>query len=90
LTTRRHVGIGVSYVRGRMHADPVRTRELVGEVVDAALVVALEMLMAARDRMSDLVVSGYGVDPDGFYAEVVRLVDLRLRSIGYLGAEGPA
>jgi hypothetical protein len=34
--------------------------------------------------MTDLVRSGYGVDPEGFYAEVMRLVQIRLRSIGYL------
>ena len=34
--------------------------------------------------MTDLVVAGYGVDPEGFYAEVMRLIDLRLRSIGYI------
>jgi len=81
----RHIGIGVSYLRGRMQTDPERTRRLVGEVIDDMLAVATELLATAKDSMSDLVISGYGVDPEGFYAEVMRLVDLRLRSIGFIG-----
>lgn len=81
----RHIGIGVSYLRARMQADPEHTRALVGEVIDDLLIVAAELLETAKDGMSDLVVSGYGVDPEGFYAEVMRLVDLRLRSIGFIG-----
>ncbi len=81
----RHIGIGVSHLRGRMQTDPERTRRLVGEVIDDMLAVATELLATAKDSMSDLVISGYGVDPEGFYAEVMRLVDLRLRSIGFIG-----
>ena len=80
----RHIGIGVSYLRRRMQADPERTRALVGAVMDDMFVVANQMLETANSGMADLVVSGYGVDPQGFYAEVMRLVDLRLRSIGYI------
>jgi len=81
----RHIGIGVSYLRGQMQTDPEHTRRLVGEVIDDMLAVATELLATAKDSMSDLVISGYGVDPEGFYAEVMRLVDLRLRSIGFIG-----
>ena len=80
----RHIGIGVSYLRRRMQADPERTRALVGAVMDDMFAVANQMLETANSGMADLVVSGYGVDPQGFYAEVMRLVDLRLRSIGYI------
>ena len=80
----RHIGIGVSYLRRRMQADPERTRALVGAVMDDMLAVANQMLETANSGMADLVVSGYGVDPQAFYAEVMRLVDLRLRSIGYI------
>jgi ribonucleotide reductase beta subunit family protein with ferritin-like domain len=80
----RHIGIGVSYLRRRMEADPERTRALVGAVMDDMFVVADQMLETANSGMADLVVSGYGVDPQGFYAEVMRLVDLRLRSIGFI------
>jgi ribonucleotide reductase beta subunit family protein with ferritin-like domain len=80
----RHIGIGVSYLRRRMDAEPARTRALVGEVIDDLLAVAAEMLETANAGMADLVVSGYGVDPEDFYAEVMRLVNLRLRSIGFI------
>ena len=88
----RHIGIGVSYLRNCMDADPLRTRALVGEVIDDALLVATELLETATEDISDLVISGYGVDPDGFYQEVMRLLHLRLRSIGYLeaGSQKPA
>jgi len=82
----RHIGIGVSYLRQRMEVDPGRTRGLIDEVVEDAMRVAGEMLETANASMGDLVVTGYGVDPAGFYAEVMRLVQLRLRSIGYLDA----
>jgi hypothetical protein len=68
-----------------MQTDPEHTRLLVAEVIDDMLAIATELLATAKDSMSDLVISGYGVDPEGFYAEVMRLVDLRLRSIGFIG-----
>jgi len=80
----RHIGIGVSYLRRRMDAEPTHTRALVGEVINDLLAVAAEMLETAKAGMADLVVSGYGVDPEGFYAEVMRLVNVRLRSIGFI------
>lgn len=80
----RHIGIGVSYLRGRMESDPERSRGLIEEVLDDLLSVVDELLATAEAGMSDLVASGYGVDPAGFHAEVIRLVALRLRSIGFL------
>ncbi|HEY5294153.1 MAG TPA: hypothetical protein VIJ70_01595 [Gaiellaceae bacterium] len=53
-------------------------------MIDDLLRVAAELLETANNGMSDLVVTGYGVNPEGFYAEVMRLVNLRLRSIGFL------
>ena len=80
----RHIGIGVSYLRRCMQEDPDRTRALVGEVMGELFALADVLLETAKDSMEGLVQSGYGVDPDGFYAEVMRLVDLRLRSIGFI------
>ena len=80
----RHIGIGVSYLRRCMQADPDRTRALVAEVMTELLTLADELLATAKTGMATLVESGYGVDPEGFYAEVMRLVDLRLRSIGFI------
>jgi ribonucleotide reductase beta subunit family protein with ferritin-like domain len=80
----RHIGIGVSYCRERMSAKPERTKALVGEVIDEFSQVAVELLGKANDSMGELVRSGYGVEPAGFYAEAMRLLGLRLRAIGFL------
>lgn len=80
----RHIGIGVSYLRGRMSVDPAGTRALVGAVIDDLVPLATKMLDTANTGMSDLVRSGYGVDPEGFYTEAMRLVAVRLRSIGFV------
>jgi ribonucleotide reductase beta subunit family protein with ferritin-like domain len=80
----RHIGIGVSYCRGRMSADPDHARELVSEVIEEFTDVAMSLLGAAQQEdMAELVRAGYGVEPEGFYGEAMRLLDLRLRSIGY-------
>jgi hypothetical protein len=81
----RHVGIGVLYCRERMRADPERTQVLVGEVIEEFAALAGTLLSVANEGMSGLVRSGYGVGPEGFYGEAMRLVDVRLRSIGLLG-----
>jgi ribonucleoside-diphosphate reductase beta chain len=80
----RHIGIGVSYIRERMNLEPEHTRGLIDEVLKDLIAVAAAMLETAKAGMHDLVRSGYGTDPDGFYAEVMRLVNLRLASVGYL------
>jgi ribonucleotide reductase beta subunit family protein with ferritin-like domain len=78
----RHIGIGVSYARRRMEAEPERTRQVIEGVVEELIATAGEMLDAANAGMADLVAAGYGVDPQGFYDEAIRLTRLRLRSIG--------
>jgi ribonucleotide reductase beta subunit family protein with ferritin-like domain len=79
----RHIGIGVSDLRGCMEADPARTRALVQGVLDDLLPVAAAMLEHAKSDLAELALSGYGVDPKAFYGEVIRLLNLRLRSIGF-------
>lgn len=78
----RHIGIGVSYARRRMEAEPERTRQVIEGVVEELVATAGEMLDTANAGMADLVAAGYGVDPQGFYDEAIRLTRLRLRSIG--------
>ena len=80
----RHIGIGVSYARKRMDENPDHARAVIGEVVDELLEVAADMLDTANDEMTDLVRSGYGVDPQAFFDEGMRLTQIRLRSIGFL------
>jgi ribonucleotide reductase beta subunit family protein with ferritin-like domain len=79
----RHIGFGVSYCRREVAADPERSRALIGEVIDEFSTVAVELLATANDGMGDIVRAGYGVDPAGFSAEAMRLLQLRLRAIGF-------
>jgi ribonucleotide reductase beta subunit family protein with ferritin-like domain len=80
----RHIGIGVSYVRRCAAADPGHTYEVVGDVIARFGEVAAELLTTANESMGELVSAGYGADPAGFYGEAMRLLDLRLRSIGFV------
>jgi ribonucleotide reductase beta subunit family protein with ferritin-like domain len=81
----RHIGIGVSYARLRMEADPERARAVIGEVMEEFAELAATLLATANDEgMGALVTTGYGIEPAGFYAEAMRLLQLRLRSIGLL------
>jgi ribonucleotide reductase beta subunit family protein with ferritin-like domain len=80
----RHIGIGVSYSRRRMETDPERARQVIGGVVEELVATAGAMLDTANARMADLVAAGYGVDPQSFYDEAMRLTRLRLRSIGFV------
>jgi ribonucleotide reductase beta subunit family protein with ferritin-like domain len=81
----RHIGIGVSYIRQRMAGDRKRTTTAVEEIVEGFAELATSLLETAHaGDMNDQVLGGYGVGPDGFYAEAMRLWQIRLRSIGYL------
>jgi hypothetical protein len=82
----RHIGFGVSYARRCVARDRQHALAAVGEVVDDFATVAGELLETANEGMGSLVLAGYGVEPAGFYAEAMRLLQLRLRSIGFLEA----
>jgi hypothetical protein len=83
----RHIGLGVSYARSRLEREPERARAVVGEVIEDFGELAARLLATANDEgMGELVAAGYGVEPEGFYAEAMRLLQLRLRSIGFLDA----
>ena len=84
----RHIGFGVSYCRARMAADPEHTRAVIAEVIDEFASVAAELLVTANNGMGDIVRAGYGVDPAGFSAEAMRLLGLRLQSIGFTESNG--
>ncbi len=67
-----------------MDADPERSRALIGAVIEDFAQIAGALLQTATDQnMGSLVRSGYGVEPEGFYAEAMRLLEVRLRSIGF-------
>jgi ribonucleotide reductase beta subunit family protein with ferritin-like domain len=80
----RHIGIGVSYARRRLDQDSERSRLVIGAVIDDFAELAGQLLATANDSMGSLVAAGYGTDPEGFYTEAMRLLQLRLRSIGFL------
>jgi ribonucleotide reductase beta subunit family protein with ferritin-like domain len=80
----RHIGIGVSYARQRMEKSPERARLVIGEVIEDVFSLAARLLGTANQGMGELVLAGYGVEPQGFYDEVMRLIQVRLRSIGFL------
>jgi hypothetical protein len=54
-------------------------------VIEEFSQMAVDLLGRATDGMEELVRAGYGVEPAGFYAEAMRLMQLRLRAIGFLG-----
>ena len=81
----RHIGIGVSYCRRRMAEDRNHTMEVVGDVVEEFAELADGLLETALSGgMDPQVLAGYGIEAAGFYAEAMRLWQLRLRSIGFL------
>jgi ribonucleotide reductase beta subunit family protein with ferritin-like domain len=79
----RHIGIGVSYVRRRMQQAPEQTSAVITRVIEELLALWSELLGPADAELGDLVRSGYGIDPIDFYSEALRLVQVRLASVGY-------
>ena len=80
----RHIGIGVTYTRRRLEQDPRQAHEVIGAVIDDFGQLATALLATANQEMATLVRSGYGVEPAAFHAEAIRLMRLRLRSVGFL------
>ncbi len=80
----RHIGIGVSYIR-EVLTEKEEARGWVDAILDEFAMVASNMHEAAfAADMHDQVIAGYGVEPTGFYEEAIRLLQVRMRSIGYL------
>jgi ribonucleotide reductase beta subunit family protein with ferritin-like domain len=80
----RHIGIGVSYARQRLTDDPERARAVIADGLQEYAAIAAEGLSMVGTDLDSVVQRGYGVDADAFYGEMMRLMDIRLRSIGYL------
>ena len=80
----RHIGIGVTYIR-QMLAEKPETRGWVDAILDEFAIVASNALETALGAdMHEQVIAGYGVEPVGFYEEAIRLLQIRMRSVGYL------
>ena len=84
----RHIGIGVCYARSCMDADPGRTAAVIEETLADLGEIAPHALELARREIDRLMQRTYGIDPDTYYAEVVRLLQIRLRSIRYPAPAG--
>ena len=78
----RHIGIGVSYARRRLSRDGERARALIAEIVEAFQALGDGLLENAAPGLVDDFACAYGADPATLWAEVLRQLRLRLRSIG--------
>jgi hypothetical protein len=56
---------------------------VIAGLIEELLGMWTELLGPADAELGDLVRSGYGIDPVDFYGEALRLVQLRLASVGY-------
>jgi ribonucleotide reductase beta subunit family protein with ferritin-like domain len=88
LDEARHIGIGVAYAREQMYVDPHATSGALEEVLTETATLFDRVLELGKTSLEDVLEAGYGVDAEGFGAEVLRTLQLRLRSIGYLNEAG--
>jgi ribonucleoside-diphosphate reductase beta chain len=80
----RHIGIGVSYARARMEKARDDALAAIGGVLDNFADLAARGLELGKAKLEHILHDGYGVDAEEFHAEVMRLLHIRLKSIGYL------
>jgi ribonucleotide reductase beta subunit family protein with ferritin-like domain len=79
----RHIGIGVSYARQRLADDGEGARAAIDDCLEQFGQLAAQGLELGKAGLEDVLATGYGADADAFHAEAMRLLQLRLRSIGY-------
>ena len=84
----RHIGIGVSYARRRLTQDGTRARALIAESVEAFHTLGQSLLQNAAADVADDFAGAYGAEPATLWAEVLRQLRLRLRSIGLSDLSG--
>jgi len=83
----RHIGIGVSYARRRMSEDRERATAVITDVLDEFAELA-ERGLELGSGLEGILQDGYGVDSHAFHAEVMRLLHIRLKSIGLVDDNG--
>ena len=66
-----------------MEQAPEQTSAVITRVIAELLALWSELLGPANAELGDLVRSGYGIEPIDFYQEALRLVGVRLASVGY-------
>lgn len=79
----RHIGFGVTYARQRLIDDPIRSREIIAAGLEEFATIAAQGFDLVGGDIETTVMRGYGVDASTFYNELLRLMDVRLRSIGF-------
>ena len=80
----RHIGIGVQFTRRCLAEDRERAEKVVNYVIEGFGEFASDLYeKALAGQMDGRVMAGYGVESDGFYAEIMRLWQLRMRTIGF-------
>ena len=72
----------MTYVRREMTRDPARTLRLVDEVLQHSMARFVEVLGMATDGLAQTVSDHYGATPHEYFMEALRLIGIRLRSIG--------
>ncbi|HEY8448020.1 MAG TPA: ribonucleotide-diphosphate reductase subunit beta [Thermomicrobiales bacterium] len=80
----RHIGIGVSFVRQRMIEAPERTREVIARGLEEYAEITAQGLQMVNADLDATVRRGYGVSGVDFYSEMLRMLEVRLRSVGFL------
>lgn len=81
----RHIGIGVAYARRCLTEEPARARAVIDAGLEEFGRITTEGLLIANEAgLGAIVQEGYGVDAATFYGELLRFLNVRLRSIGYL------
>ena len=70
---------------GDLDGAVIEARGWVDAILDEFAIVASTALETAlATEMHDQAVNAYGVEPAGFYEEAIRLLQIRMRSVGYL------
>ena len=78
----RHIGIGVSYARRRVSRDGERALALIAEIAEGFKALGEGLLERAAPDLVENFARAYGAEPRALWAEVLRQLSLRLRSIG--------
>jgi ribonucleotide reductase beta subunit family protein with ferritin-like domain len=81
LDESRHIGIGLTYLRSALIRSPQSVRETLAQaMLDWHQIAAAALAQALQSNGA--IMTGYGVEPTGFFTEAMRLLRLRMRALG--------
>jgi hypothetical protein len=66
-----------------MEEDREGTTAVISGVLGDLLALWSDLLGPANEEMTELVRSGYGIEPIDFYQEALRLAQVRFAAVGY-------